>query len=420
MIKVEHLQKEYPGGVMPLKDVNCEIHEGDIVCIIGPSGTGKSTFLNLINRLEMPTGGKIWFEGEDTTAKDYDDVMLRRRIGMVFQSFFLFSHLTIVENVMLGPVKLLKKNRQEAYDNALKLLASVGLSDKALSYPSELSGGQQQRAAIVRAVAMEPKVLLFDEPTSALDPTMVGEVLAVIRNLARQGMTMLVVTHEMKFARDVSTRIFYMDEGIIYEEGTPEQIFEHPQKEKTRRFIRNIKVFHWEAEGAGFDFIGMLTALEAFSFKHMIDPSLSRRMISVAEELTTLVLDRINIGINGGPVGSLSREADYKKPRQDEPEEGSSLEAAEVQHGEYDGFSKGDEENGPGSAGTDGPRLKLTLEYLDKENAADFQIAWRGSFYDPLAEDEDIGVRIALHAADNLKHYYEDGYNRIEGRIDLP
>ena len=149
---------------------------------------------------------------------------------MVFQSFFLFSHLTIVENVMLGPVRLLKKSRQEAYDNALKLLTSVALSDKALSYPSELSGGQQQRAAIVRAVAMEPKVLLFDEPTSALDPTMVGEVLAVIRNLARQGMTMMIVTHEMKFAREVSNRVFYMDEGIIYEEGTPEQIFEHPEK----------------------------------------------------------------------------------------------------------------------------------------------------------------------------------------------
>ena len=226
MIKVEHLQKAYPGGVMPLKDVNCEIREGDIVCIIGPSGTGKSTFLNLINRLEMPTGGRIWFEGEDTTAKDYDDVMLRRKIGMVFQSFFLFSHLTIVENLMMGPVRLLKKSRQEAYDNAMRLLTSVGLGDKALSYPSELSGGQQQRAAIMRAVAMEPKVLLFDEPTSALDPTMVSEVLAVIRNLARQGMTMLVVTHEMKFAREVSTRVFYMDEGIIYEEGTPEQIFD--------------------------------------------------------------------------------------------------------------------------------------------------------------------------------------------------
>lgn len=397
MIKVEHLQKQYPGGVTPLKDVNCEIHGGDIVCIVGPSGTGKSTFLNLINRLEMPTGGKIWFEGEDTTAKDYDDVMLRRRIGMVFQSFFLFSHLTIVENVMLGPVRLLKKSRQEAYDNALKLLTSVGLSDKALSYPSELSGGQQQRAAIVRAVAMEPKVLLFDEPTSALDPTMVGEVLAVIRNLARQGMTMMIVTHEMKFAREVSNRVFYMDEGVIYEEGTPEQIFEHPEKEKTRRFIRNIKVFHWEAEGAGFDFIAMLTNLEAFSFKHMIDPLLSSRMISVTEELTTLVLDRIN----------------------NEPGEGLSRNTAEAKHGEYSGLSGENQESGSGSAGTDGSRLKLTLEYLDKENAADFQIAWRGSFYDPLEKDEDIGVRIAMHAAGDLKHYYEGGYNRIEGRITL-
>ena len=419
MIKVEHLQKQYPGGVTPLKDVNCEIHEGDIVCIIGPSGTGKSTFLNLINRLEMPTGGKIWFEGEDTTAKDYDDVMLRRRIGMVFQSFFLFSHLTIVENVMLGPVRLLKKSRQEAYDNALKLLTSVGLSDKALSYPSELSGGQQQRAAIVRAVAMEPKVLLFDEPTSALDPTMVGEVLAVIRNLARQGMTMMIVTHEMKFAREVSNRVFYMDEGIIYEEGTPEQIFEHPEKEKTRRFIRNIKVFHWEAEGAGFDFIGMLTALEAFSFKHMIDPLLSRRMISVAEELTMLVQDRINIGINGEPEQSLSRETDSKKNRQDEPGESPSRNTEEAKHGVYSGLFAEDQENGSGFAGADGSRMKLTLEYLDKENAADFRIAWRGSFYNPLEKDEDIGVRIVLHAANNLRHYYEKGCNRIEGRITL-
>ena len=407
MIKVEHLQKTYPGGVMPLKDVNCEIREGDIVCIIGPSGTGKSTFLNLINRLEMPTGGRIWSEGEDTTAKDYDDVMLRRKIGMVFQSFFLFSHLTIVENLMMGPVRLLKKSRQEAYDNAMRLLTSVGLGDKALSYPSELSGGQQQRAAIMRAVAMEPKVLLFDEPTSALDPTMVNEVLAVIRNLARQGMTMLVVTHEMKFAREVSTRVFYMDEGIIYEEGTPEQIFEHPEKEKTRRFIRNIKVFRWEAARADFDFIGMLAALEAFAAKHMIDPVLSRRMISAAEELTALILDRIRKEDKGAGKGISPGRL---KAQHDEQPAESAESADNIQDGRLAAVEK--ERSSLG--------LELMLEYLEKESAADLQLSWSGPLYNPLAQEDDIGVKIVRYAADQLRHSYADGVNRIEGRITLP
>ncbi len=217
LLKVEHLRKEFPGGVVPVRDLCCEVEEGEVISIIGPSGTGKSTFLQLLNRLVEPTGGRIWFEGEDTTAPGYDLCSLRKRMGMVFQSFYLFSHLTLVENVMLGPVKLLGRGRQEAYDRALELLESVGLLEKRDFFPGELSGGQQQRAAIARALAMEPRMLLIDEPTSALDPGMVGEVLQVLRSLAEKGVTMLIVTHELRFARVVSDRFFYIDEGGIYE-----------------------------------------------------------------------------------------------------------------------------------------------------------------------------------------------------------
>ena len=225
MISIRHLCKEYP-GVTPLQDVSVEIKKGEVISIIGPSGTGKSTLLRCINLLETPTKGEITVGGVVTTDKKCKVNLVRRKMGMVFQSFNLFAHKTIIENIMMGQVDLLLRSRQEAYDRGMELLRTIGLADKALAYPDELSGGQKQRAAIARTVAMEPEIILFDEPTSALDPTMVGEVLSVIRGLAGQGMTMMIVTHEMKFARDVSTRIFYMDQGGIYEDGTPEQIFE--------------------------------------------------------------------------------------------------------------------------------------------------------------------------------------------------
>ena len=239
LIRIEYLRKEFP-DVTPLKDVNLEVRPGEVISIIGPSGTGKTTLLRCINRLEEPTSGKIIINDEEVTAPKYDLTRIRRKVGMVFQSFNLFSNLNVAENIMTGPVRLLNKTKQEAYDEAMELLERVGLSEKALNYPDELSNGQKQRIAIMRALAMNPEVMLFDEPTSALDPTMVGEVLQVIKGLAGDGMTMLIVTHEMQFANDVSDRILYMDEGVIYEEGTPEQIFGSPQKDKTKSFISRL------------------------------------------------------------------------------------------------------------------------------------------------------------------------------------
>ena len=290
LIKVEHLRKEFTPDVVPIRDFNCEIEQGDVISIIGPSGTGKSTFLNLLNRLEEPTGGKIWFDDEDTTAPGYDLNHMRKKMGMVFQSFNLFSHLTLAENIMLGPVRLLGRSRQQAYDTALKLLKTVGLADRALSLPSELSGGQQQRAAIARAMAMEPKVLLFDEPTSALDPTMVGEVLAVIRDLARSGVSMLIVTHEMAFARAISSRVFYMDGGGIYEEGTPEQIFDHPLKENSRRFIRKLKVLELNIDSRDYDFLGMAGEIDRYCSKNQIPYTTAHRVRLAFEELVQQML----------------------------------------------------------------------------------------------------------------------------------
>ena len=289
MIRVEHLRKEFSKSVVPIADLNCEIHEGDVVSIIGPSGTWKSTFLNLLNRLEEPTSGKIWFNGEDTTAPGYDLKRLRREMGMVFQNFNLFSHQTLVENVMLGPVRLLGKGRQETYEQAMDLLQRVGLYSHALKYPSECSGGQQQRAAIARAMAMNPKVLLFDEPTSALDPSMVSEVLAVIRNLASSGVTMLVVTHEMTFAREVSNRIFYLDEGTVYEEGSPSDIFERPARKKTRLFVHNIRCFDWHSPDGSMDYPGLRGELERFAYRCVLSPRLMNLLNIILEETTTLL-----------------------------------------------------------------------------------------------------------------------------------
>ena len=260
LIKISHLRKEYENAT-PLKDVCCEINKGEVISIIGPSGTGKSTLIKCINLLETPTSGEIFLDGVKINDGKYSVDLLRRRVGMVFQSFDLFSHLTIVENIMLAPINLLHMPKQEAYDKAIELLKSVGLADKALSYPSELSGGQQQRIAIVRALAMNPEIILFDEPTSALDPTMVGEVLFVIKSLKKTGITMMIVTHEMNFARDISDRIFFMDEGVVYEEGTPEDIFRNPKKDKTRQFIQRLKVFSKEFGKDSFDLYEMNSSI---------------------------------------------------------------------------------------------------------------------------------------------------------------
>jgi len=295
MIKIEHLKKEYP-NVTPLKDVNVEIHDGDVISVIGPSGTGKSTLLRCINQLEKPTSGRIWVDDLEITARGCDMNKVRQKMGMVFQSFNLFGHKTVIENIMLAPMDLLGVSKQEAYDTGMRLLRTVGLAEKALNYPDELSGGQKQRIAIARTLAMDPDVILLDEPTSALDPTMVGEVQAVIRDLAKtggtgpSGKTMMIVTHEMNFARAISNRVFYMDEGGVYENGSPEQIFDHPQRENTRRFIRKLKVLELDIESRDYDFLGMAREIETYCHRNQIAPKLANRVQLVFEETMQLLV----------------------------------------------------------------------------------------------------------------------------------
>lgn len=239
LIKVEGLEKSF-GKIEVLKGIDTEINKGDVVVVIGPSGSGKSTFLRTLNLLERPTGGKILFEGTDITDPTVDINVHRQKMGMVFQQFNLFPHMTILKNMTLAPMKLLKKSKEEAETKALELLRRVGLEDRAGAYPSQLSGGQKQRVAIVRALAMDPDVMLFDEPTSALDPEMVGEVLEVMKSLAAQGMTMVVVTHEMGFAREVASRVLFIDDGKIQEEAEPEEFFTNPKNPRLKDFLSKV------------------------------------------------------------------------------------------------------------------------------------------------------------------------------------
>ena len=272
MISIKHLSKTFrnPDGstITVLKDVNCEIGQGEVISIIGPSGTGKSTLLRALNMLEPPTGGEILVDGENIMAKGYPLDKLRRKMGMVFQGFNLFEHMTVLENIIYAPMRLRGVTRAQAEEEALELLKKVGMAQKAGVYPDSLSGGQKQRVAIARSLAMHPDVILFDEPTSALDPTMVGEVLSVIRQLAKDGLTMLIVTHEMRFARDVSTRIFFMNEGIIYEDGSPEQIFGHPVHSATKAFVNRIQKVVFEVDSDSYDFLQIHTGINQFCLKY--------------------------------------------------------------------------------------------------------------------------------------------------------
>lgn len=241
LIDVKGLEKHFKGGaIRALDGVDAQIQRGEVVVVIGPSGSGKSTFLRCLNLLEKPTGGTITFEGHDITDPHANINLHRQKMGMVFQHFNLFPHMTILRNMTLAPVKLLGKSQKEAEAQAITLLERVGLADRASAYPSQLSGGQKQRIAIVRSLCMNPEVMLFDEPTSALDPEMVGEVLEVMKELANDGMTMVVVTHEMGFAREVGDRVIFMADGKIVEENTPDAIFEHPQEERTRNFLSKV------------------------------------------------------------------------------------------------------------------------------------------------------------------------------------
>ena len=354
MIVVEHLRKEFP-NVTPLKDVSTEINKGEVISIIGPSGTGKSTFLRCLNLLEQPTSGRIYVDGEDITAEKCDITKVRRKMGMVFQSFNLFANLNVIENVISAPVNVLKIPKAEAVERAKELLKRVGMLEKAYNYPDELSGGQKQRVAIARAIAMNPEIILFDEPTSALDPTMVGEVLTVIRSLAKEGMTMMIVTHEMRFARDVSTRVFYMDEGVIYEEGTPEQIFENPKKEKTMQFIKRLKTLTLDVKSTAFDFIGMCTEIEVFGQDNLMTPKLIRNLNLVFEELTAATL--------------------VKRP--------------------------------------DTLPIHMEIEYSGVDESARVAITYGGTSYNPLDEDVSLSAKIVKKLCETCDYSYTEGENRI-------
>ena len=357
VITVSHLKKVFP-NITPLEDVNAVISKGEVISIIGPSGTGKSTLLRCLNRLETPTEGQIEVFGQPMTGvKPAQLSAVRRRMGMVFQSFNLFAHLTVIENIMLGPVELLGCSRQQAYERGMRLLASVGLAEKALNYPDELSGGQKQRVAIARTLGMQPEIVLFDEPTSALDPTMVGEVLAVIRGLAGQGLTMLIVTHEMKFARDVSTRVFYMDKGVIYEEGTPEQVFEHPKTDRCRAFVQRLKTFHLEIASKAFDFIGTAADIDRFARRQLLGAQQSLKYQQIFEELcVTSVLPTL-------------------------PDDACSL----------------------------------SFDALCSEDGSECEaiIRWKGEPFDPLTQGDALSVALAVSRTKSSTHAYADGVNTV-------
>lgn len=307
MIELIHLKKKYENST-PLEDVNAVINDGDVISVIGPSGTGKSTLIRCINLLERPTGGKILLDGEEISAASYPAEKARRKMGMVFQSFNLFAHLTVIENLMKPQVDILKRSRQEAYDTGVRLLSRVGLAGRELRYPEQLSGGQKQRVAIARTLAMDPEVILLDEPTSALDPAMIGEVQSVIKDLAETGRTMMIVTHEMNFARAICNRVFYMDQGGIYEDGTPDQIFDNPQRELTKRFIKKLRIQEFVIDSTEFDFAAANAEIDKYCLQNEVPPRTRYRIRLAFEELVLQLLlpvlkrTAVHVSIEYSPV----------------------------------------------------------------------------------------------------------------------
>ncbi|MDO5441929.1 MAG: amino acid ABC transporter ATP-binding protein [Bacillota bacterium] len=289
MIEIKNLKKAYE-NVTPIENITCTINKGDAISIIGPSGTGKSTLLRMINMLERPTSGQIIVDGEDITAEGYPLNKLREKVGMVFQSFNLFNHMTVIENVCYGPIVIKHMKKDEAFDKGMQLLNMVGLANFAFSYPGNLSGGQKQRAAIARTLAMDPEIILFDEPTSALDPTKVAEVESVIKELKDQGYTMMLVTHDMKLAEKMANRVFYLDEGGIYEDGTPEQIFRKPLKEKTKVFIKRLKDINCHIDSTSYDFPALRAQIDQFAYKNEIPYEEAKKNMAIVEELVYGIL----------------------------------------------------------------------------------------------------------------------------------
>ncbi len=289
MIRVENLKKEY-GGEAIFSDLNLTINDGEIIGIIGPSGTGKSVFLRTLMMLEKPDGGRIFLDDHELTNHGSNLDEARKKIGMVFQSFNLFEHMSVIENVMSGQVHLQGIAPEQAYEESMRLIKTVGLSDKAFAYPDKLSGGQKQRAAIARTLAMKPEIILLDEPTSELDPMMRGEVTAVIRMMAAAGHTMVITTHEMELVRQICTRVLFFCDGGIFEEGTPEKILDNPKNAETRRFVRALRVLEFDVDSKDFDFIGIQTTIAEFAYRNGVPKKINDRLLSIMEELFQMVI----------------------------------------------------------------------------------------------------------------------------------
>ena len=360
LIEIAGLCKNF-GDLQVLRDINLSVTEGEKIVIIGGSGCGKSVFLRSIELLEIPDAGKIFIDGDEITAANVDIDKIRRKMGMVYQKFNLFSNMTVLENLCIAPIKLLKMSRVEAESKARDLLSQVGLLTKEKVYPKVLSGGQQQRIAICRALMMNPKVILFDEPTSALDPTMVGEVLAVIRMLAKKNLTMLIVTHEMNFAREVADRILFFADGGIYEQGTPEEIFENPQREKTVAFIQRQKYFHYEITDKNFDLPELQSKIEVFSEKYGLDKKYLQRVQLACEEI---IFELFN----------CCEEKIF---------------------------------------------IAIDIIYIETKKLVEFKIICAGRNYNPLAEknsvefEDNLGKMILNNLTQNYSHNYEDNLNKI-------
>ena len=364
MIKISGLTKTF-GELIVFQNINTQINKGECIAIIGPSGMGKSVFLRTITMLEKPDSGSIFINGVDITQRGVDLNRIREKMGMVYQGFHLFSHLNVLENIILAPRLVRKLDRGTAETRAMELLQMVGLEDKALSFPHELSGGQQQRIAIARSLAMDPEIILFDEPTSALDPTMTCEVLSIIRMLTKMGLTMLIVTHEMNFAKEIADRIFYLDEGGIYEEGTPSEIFENPQKEKTKAFIHRLKVYNYEIHSRKFDRVTMNAEIEIFCQKYNLG---SKKVYHIQLFLEELIMEI------------------FKKC-----------------------FEKST------------PNLEFTIEHSDENNETSVFLSYTANDFNPFNGQEDdidnLGMVLIGRIAKNFNHQFDNGRNSISIKL---
>ena len=361
LIDVKGLSKSF-GSLQVLQNVNLSVEEGEKIAVIGGSGCGKSVFLRSLELLEVPDSGQIFIDGEEITAKHADVNRIRRKMGMVYQKFYLFSHMNVMDNLCLAPVKLSGMSRKDAEAHAMDWLSKVGLTSKAHSMPANLSGGQQQRIAICRSLMMNPKVLLFDEPTSALDPTMVGEVLAMIRMLTKHNMTMLIVTHEMNFAREVADRVLFFADKGIYEQGTPAEIFDSPKGEKTIAFIRKLKYFGYEVTDRDFDLLKMQGGIRNFAEKYGLGTRLAYRLELCSDEL-------IHEMISGCYA-----------------------------------------ENEP-------VKIGLDISYSEADGATVINLTSTGKEFNPFTVNDDdvhLGVSMLKNTAKNIVHSFTDGLNRVE------